>query len=161
MLDYQLGEPTIRSACSPRTASASSAFLMPFLPLFTGIRHLAHVLSVPPTKAWLLCATPTGLDLYIQPMPVGTYRVQSPGFPKITRTSSDELADATSPMTSTGHASTTHFHILLFHWECARGTHSFVFPDNMKIVVWLGGQDKARDSQRMLGKILTWEQLNY
>ena len=39
---------------------------MPFLPLFTGIRHLAHVLSVPPTKAWLLCATPAGLDLYIQ-----------------------------------------------------------------------------------------------
>ena len=24
---------------------------MPFLPLFTGIRHLAHVLIVPPTKA--------------------------------------------------------------------------------------------------------------
>ena len=56
---------------------------MPFLPLFTGIRHLAHVLSVPPTKAWLLCATPTGIDLYIQAMPVCTYRVQSPGFPKI------------------------------------------------------------------------------
>ena len=31
---------------------------MPFLPLFTGIRHLAHVLTVPPTKACLLCATP-------------------------------------------------------------------------------------------------------
>ena len=57
---------------------------MPFLPLFTGIRHLAHVLIVPPTKARLLCATPAGLDLqYIQAMPVGTYRVQSPGFPKI------------------------------------------------------------------------------
>ena len=38
---------------------------MPFLPLFTGIRHLAHMLSVPPTKAWLLCATPAGLDLYL------------------------------------------------------------------------------------------------
>ena len=37
---------------------------MPFLPLFTGIRHLAHVLRVPPTKACLLCATPTGMDLY-------------------------------------------------------------------------------------------------
>jgi len=58
---------------------------MLFLPLFTGIRHLAHVLTVPPTKACLLCATPAGLDLYkyIQAMPVGTYRVQSPGFPKI------------------------------------------------------------------------------
>ena len=65
-------EPTIRSACSPRTVSAWSAFLMPFLPLFTGIRHLTHVLIVPPTKAWLLCATPAG-----------TYRVQSLGFPKI------------------------------------------------------------------------------
>ena len=34
---------------------------MPFLPFFTGIRHLAHVLTVPPTKARLLCATPAGL----------------------------------------------------------------------------------------------------
>ena len=50
---------------------------MPFLPLFTGIRHLAHVLTVPPTKVCLLCATPAGLDLYIQTMPVDTYRVQS------------------------------------------------------------------------------------
>ena len=56
---------------------------MHFLPLFTGIRHLAHVLTVPLTKAYLLCATPAGLDLYIQAMPVGTYRVQSPGFLKI------------------------------------------------------------------------------
>ena len=39
---------------------------MPFLPLFTGIRHFAHVLTVPPTKACLLCATPAGMDLYIQ-----------------------------------------------------------------------------------------------
>ena len=54
-----------------------------FLPLFTGIRHLAHVLTVPPTKARLLCARPAGLDLYRPAMPVGTYRVQSPGFPKI------------------------------------------------------------------------------
>ena len=64
---------------------------MPFLPLFTGIRHLAHVLSVPPTKACLLCATPAGLDLYIQAMPVGTYRVQSPGFPKIVYYALDKL----------------------------------------------------------------------
>ena len=54
--------------------------------LFTGVRHLPHVLTVPPTKACLLCATPTGMDLYnniYRSMPVGTYRVQSPGFPKI------------------------------------------------------------------------------
>ena len=56
---------------------------MPFLPLFTSIHHLAHVLTVPPTKAWLLCATPAGMDLHIQAMPVGTYWVQSPGFLKI------------------------------------------------------------------------------
>ena len=56
---------------------------MPFLPLFTGIRHLAHVLTVPPTKVCLLCATAADLDLYIQAMPVGTYRVQSLGFPEI------------------------------------------------------------------------------
>ena len=31
----------------------------------------------------ILCATPAGTDLYIQAMPVGTYREQSPGFPKI------------------------------------------------------------------------------
>ena len=54
-----------------------------FCLLFTGIRHLPHVLTVPPTKAWLLCATPASMDLYIQAMPVGTYRVQSPGFLKI------------------------------------------------------------------------------
>ena len=56
---------------------------MTFLPLFTGIRHLAHVLTVPPTKVCLLCITPAGMDLYLQAMPVGTYRVQSPGFLKI------------------------------------------------------------------------------
>ena len=57
---------------------------MPFLPLFAGIHHsLAHVLTVPPTKVWLLCTTPTGLHLCIQAMPVGTYWVQSPGFLKI------------------------------------------------------------------------------
>ena len=34
--------------------------------LFTGIRHLPHVFTVPQTKACLLCATPTGMDLCIQ-----------------------------------------------------------------------------------------------
>ena len=49
-----------------------------------GIRHLPHVLTVPPTKACLLCTTPAGMDLYIyRSMPVGTYQVQSPGFLKI------------------------------------------------------------------------------
>ena len=37
-----------------------------FCLLFTGIRHLPHLLTVPPTKACLLCATPVGMDLYIQ-----------------------------------------------------------------------------------------------
>ena len=31
-----------------------------------GIRHLAHVLTVPPTKACLPGATPAGMDLYVQ-----------------------------------------------------------------------------------------------
>ena len=34
--------------------------------LFTDIRHLPHVLTVPPTKACLLCATPARMDLYTQ-----------------------------------------------------------------------------------------------
>ena len=33
--------------------------------LFMGICHLPHVLTVPPTKACLLCATPASMDLYI------------------------------------------------------------------------------------------------
>ena len=49
-----------------------------FLPLlFTGIRHLAHVLTVPPTKACLLCATPAGMDLYIQLHARGRRRLPS------------------------------------------------------------------------------------
>ena len=66
----KLGEPTIRAACTPRTV----AFLMPFLLLlFLPVSiHLGHGLTVPPTKACLLCVTPAG-----------TYRVQFPGFPKI------------------------------------------------------------------------------
>ena len=48
-----------------------------------GTCHLFHVLTVPPKKACLLCTTPAGMDWYIQAMPVGTYQVQSPGFPKI------------------------------------------------------------------------------
>ena len=72
---------------------------MPFLPLFTGIRHLAHVLTVPPTKACLLCATPAG---YIyRSMPVGTYRVQSPGFPKIVYSHNVRLKTNSSVITDT------------------------------------------------------------
>ena len=57
---------------------------MPFLPLFTGIRHLAHVLTVPPNKSvTTLRYTRRHGPVYIQAMPVGTYRVKSPGFPKI------------------------------------------------------------------------------
>ena len=38
-----------------------------FIALFApgGIHHLAHVLTVPPTKVCLLCATPAGMNLYI------------------------------------------------------------------------------------------------
>ena len=60
-----MGEPAIQSVCSPRAVSVWSAFLMPFLP-FTGIHHLPHVHTVPPTKVCLLFATPAGLDLYVQ-----------------------------------------------------------------------------------------------
>ena len=56
---------------------------MPFLPLFTGIRHLAHMLNVPPNKSVTTLRYTRSMDLYIQAMPVGTYRVQSRGFPKI------------------------------------------------------------------------------
>ena len=41
-------------------------FFFFFYLLFTGIRHLVHVLIVPPTKACLFCATPAGMNLYIQ-----------------------------------------------------------------------------------------------
>ena len=48
------------SECLTGISDAFSAFF------FTGTRHLAHVLTVPTTKACLLCATPAGMDLYIQ-----------------------------------------------------------------------------------------------
>ena len=55
-----------------------------FCLLFTGIRHLPHMLTVSPTKACRLCTTPAGMDLYIyRSMPACAYWVQSPGFPKI------------------------------------------------------------------------------
>ena len=63
---WQFEEPTIRSACSPQTVSAWSTFLMPFLPFVYGYPSSPHVLTVPPTKACLLCATPADMDLYIQ-----------------------------------------------------------------------------------------------
>ena len=54
---------------------------MPFLPWFTCIRHLAHVLSVPPNKSvTTLRYNRRHGPVYIQAMPVGTYRVQSLGF---------------------------------------------------------------------------------
>ena len=37
-----------------------------FSAFVTGIRYLPDVLTVPPTKACLLCATPAGIDLNIQ-----------------------------------------------------------------------------------------------
>ena len=72
--------------------------------MFTGICHLAHVLTVPPTKACLLCATPVGMDLYIySSMPIGTYQAQSLGFPKIIYSStsfSSLFTDTTGTQTS-------------------------------------------------------------
>ena len=49
-------------ASSECLTGISDAF---FCLLFTGIRHLPHVLTVPRTNACLLCATPAGMDLYI------------------------------------------------------------------------------------------------
>ena len=59
------GGTTIQSARSLWPVSVWHFWCL-FCLLFTGICHLAHVLAVPPTKACLLCATPAGLDLYIQ-----------------------------------------------------------------------------------------------
>ena len=65
---------TYYQSCMYPTNSTWPAFL-PFSGAFFFLLvsiHLRHRLTVPPTKACLLCATPAG-----------TYRVQSPGFPKI------------------------------------------------------------------------------
>ena len=40
-----------------------------FCLLYTSVRHLPPMLTVPPTKACLLCATPTGMDLYTDSCP--------------------------------------------------------------------------------------------
>ena len=64
--EYQLGEPTIRSACSPRMVSAWLAFLMLFLPFVYEYPSSCPCAHCTPTKACLLCATPPGMDLYIQ-----------------------------------------------------------------------------------------------
>ena len=65
ILDYELGEPAIRSARSPRAMSAWSAFLMPFLPFVYGYPSSSPRAHCIPTKACLLCATPAYMDLYI------------------------------------------------------------------------------------------------
>ena len=66
------------SECLIGISDAFSAFC-----LRVSVNDLPHVLTVPPTKACLLCATPAGMDLIYRSMPEGSYRVQSPGFPKI------------------------------------------------------------------------------
>ena len=79
---YPICKFPTNSECLIGISDAFFFFFSFFFPLlFTGVRHLAHVLTVPPAKACLLCATPAGMDLYRQAMPVGTYRVQSLGFP--------------------------------------------------------------------------------
>ena len=69
----------IWSACFPQTVSAWSAFLMP---LFMGSGHLPHI-TVPPTKACLLCATPARMDLYIKVHAWRHLPSAIPAFPKI------------------------------------------------------------------------------
>ena len=54
-------EPTIRSACSPRTASAWSAFLIPFLPFVYG-----YPSSSPCIHCTLNKSVPTGRNCFAQ-----------------------------------------------------------------------------------------------
>ena len=81
-------EPTIRSACSPRTVSAWSA--SSFWCLFCLCLRVSVILptcSVYPQqkRAYSALYPQAWTCIYknIQAMSVGTYRVQSPGFPKI------------------------------------------------------------------------------
>ena len=63
----KLGEPTIRAACTPQTVLDQH-----FWCFFYYIHPSSSQITVSPTKACLLCATPAG-----------TSKVQYPGFPKI------------------------------------------------------------------------------
>ena len=51
ILDYQLGEPNIQCACSPRTVSAWSAFLMPSLPFVYGYSSSCPRAHCTPSKS--------------------------------------------------------------------------------------------------------------
>ena len=65
--------------CSDRYIISLSPHLHnPFSPSL-----ISRTVSVDVKHHVYLLATPAGMDLYIQAMLVGTYRVQSPGFPKI------------------------------------------------------------------------------
>ena len=64
-----LSNPLILYSLARSVSTVTTNLLNPLIRyslLFTGIRHLPHVLTVAPTKVCLLCATPAGMDLYIQ-----------------------------------------------------------------------------------------------
>ena len=67
-------------ASSECLTGISDAF---FCLLFTGIRHLPHVLTVPEQKRAYSALHPQARTCIYWSMPEGSYRVQSPGFPKI------------------------------------------------------------------------------
>ena len=78
VLDYQLGEPTItNSECLIGISDAFSAFVYGY----PSSCPRAH--CTPNKSVTTLRYTRRLGPVYIQAMPVGTYRVQSPGFPKI------------------------------------------------------------------------------
>ena len=60
---------------------SDGGFLLLFFRLFTGIRHLAHVLTCP--RAANKSVPTLRYTRRHGPVYTGTYRVQSPGFPKI------------------------------------------------------------------------------
>ena len=69
---------------SERLIGVSGAFFFFFWAFVYGYPSSCPRAHCTPNKSVpILCATPAGTDLYIQAMPVGTYREQSPGFPKI------------------------------------------------------------------------------
>ena len=80
-----MGEPTIRSACFPRTVSVWLAFLMPFLPFVYGYPSSSPHAHCTPNKSvpTLHYTRRHGPIIIYRSMPVGTYQVQSPGIPKI------------------------------------------------------------------------------
>ena len=70
ILDYQVGEPTIQSARSPRAASVWSAFLKPFLPFVYGYPSSSPCAQCAPNKSVpTLCYTRRHGPIYTGPCP--------------------------------------------------------------------------------------------